>query len=325
MKNFDISISELNELEIPKYAPIFSCVGDLFGDYDGIYFKLIIDEKEYILQRRDDLFVLYQVFDKNEVSYEMFSVDENYNVISAGFDDYEMHTIAGDRVIQRRDSNNIESIVFIKRSDGVDFDGFDGSVGYIQYNQEKDVRLMLIYQQMYNSQNRIYGYHVGKLPFQILIEKGIYAKQKGSLKPIKSEKYIKEEYDFRDDPYLYKIALIKENGLSDYLHGNSFSVLNNKQISRYYRMLAKTKKGYAITTFPFGRQYKYEDFVTIFEEYGFKSEVPEFLLSIHNGDNIDLKRYEAVAEFMREIEMTPPDEVIKLNLKFGVGDDGTNS
>ena len=49
------------------------------------------------------------------------------------------------------------------------------------------------------------------------------------------------------------------------------------------------------------------------------------MLSIHNGDNIDLKRYEAVAEFMREIEMTPPDEVIKLNLKFGVGDDGTDS
>ena len=104
MGDFNIKIDELNELEIPKYGPIFMCVGELFGDYVGVYFKLVIDDEEYILQRRDDLFVLYQVHKGNEVSYEMFTVDEEYKITSAGFDDFEMHTVSGDRVVQRRDA-----------------------------------------------------------------------------------------------------------------------------------------------------------------------------------------------------------------------------
>ena len=91
-------------------------------------------------------------------------------------------------------------------------------------------------------------------------------------------------------------------------------------------MLYQTKEGYAVTAFPFGNQYKYEDFFGTFEKYGFNSKVPEYLIEIHNDDNRDLNRYEAVAAFMKEIEMTPPDEVVKLNLKFeGSEDDGTNS
>jgi hypothetical protein len=91
-------------------------------------------------------------------------------------------------------------------------------------------------------------------------------------------------------------------------------------------MLHQTKEGYAVTSFPFGRQYRYEDFFEMFDKYGFSSKVPEYLIEIHNDDNRDLNRYEAVATFMKEIEMTPPDQVVTLNLKFE-GDDsnGTNS
>lgn len=326
MGEFKIEIDELNELEIPKYAPIFMCVGDLFGDYEGVYFKLRIDNDEYILQRRDDLFVLYQVVDNNEVSYEMFTVDDEYKVTSAGFDDFEMHTISGDRVIQRRDSNNVENLVFFKRRDGEDVDGFDGSIGYIQYNQEFDVRLMLLFQQMYNSEGKIFNYHVSKVPFQILIEKGVGAKQRGSIMPVRTQRYIRGKYDVRDNPYLYNIAVIKDYGLAEFMDKGAFSLQKDNQIFRYYKMIAQTKEGYAITTFPFGKQYRYEDFLPMFEKYGFKKDVPDFLISIHNNQCKDLRRYEAVALFMKEIELTPPDEVIKLNLRFkGDGEDGTNS
>ena len=131
----------------------------------------------------------------------MFTVDEEYKVTSAGFDDFEMHTVSGDRVVQRRDSNNIESLIFMKRKDGGDVDGYDGSVGYIQYNQEHDVRLMLIFQQMYNSMERIYSFHVDKPPFQILIEKGVGAKQRGSILPVRQDRYIRGDFDYRDNPY----------------------------------------------------------------------------------------------------------------------------
>ena len=326
MADFKIDISELSEEEIPKYTPIFMCVGELFGDYEGVYFKLLIDAKEYILQRRDDLFVLFQVDEEQAVSYEMFTVDEEYNITSAGFDDFEMHTVSGDRVIQKRDSNNIESLIFIKRKDGEDVDGYDGTVGYVQYNQEKDVRLMLIFQQMYNSQEKVYAYHIDKPPFQILIEKGLGAKQRGSLVPVRTRRYMRGDYDVRDHPYLYNIAVIKDYGLMEFLDKGAYSLQKDNQIIRYYRMLAKTSEGYAVTAFPFGKQYKFEDFLPEFEEYGFKDKVPNYLIELHNDDNRDLNRYEAVATFMKEIEMTPPDEVVTLKLKFEEGDnDGTNS
>ena len=316
MEKFDIELKELNELEIPKYGNIFMCVGELFGDYIGFYFKLKINGKDYILQRRDDLFVLYQQFDDNEISYEMFTIDEEYNITSAGFDDFEMHILHGDRVIQRRESNNIENLVFMKRSDGGDAEGYDGTIGYVQYNQEFDVRLMLIFQQMYNSQKKIYGYHVNKPPFQILIEKGVSAKQNGSLKPIKSERYIRGDYDVRDNPNLYNMALIKDYGLFNFMQKGSYSLQKEDQIVRYYKMLYQNKDGYAVTLFPLGKQYRYEDFEDVFKKYGFYSQVPKCLIELHNNDNEDLKRYEAVAMYMKEIEMLPPDKVVTLNLVF---------
>lgn len=324
MRNIDID--EIKELDIPKYGPIFACVYDLFGDYVGVFFKLYIEGREHILQRRDNLFVLYSVEDKNSVSYEMFTVDEEYKVDQAGFDDFEMYTFAGDRVIKERGSNNLDSLVFIKRKDGGDEAGYDGSIGYIQYNQEKDVRLMLIFQQMYNTMERVYSFHVDKPPFQILIEKGVGAKQRGSILPVRQDRYIRGDFDYRDNPYLYSMAVIKDYGLMEFMEKGAYALHKENQIVRYYKMLGKREDGYAITTFPFGRQYKYEDFEQLFAQYGFKNKIPELLIAIHNGDYEELERYQDIASFMKEIEMTPPDEVIKLNLKFeGDSEDGTNS
>jgi hypothetical protein len=185
---------------------------------------------------------------------------------------------------------------------------------------------MLIYQQMYNSQGKVYGYHVGKLPFQILIEKGIGAKQRGSRVPVKTRRYMRGDYDVREHPYLYNMAVIKDFGLTEFMDKGAFALQKDNQIIRYYKMMYQTKEGYAVTVFPFGKQYKYEDFEEGFAKYGFYSKVPEFLIEIHNDENRDLNRYEAVALFMKEIEMAPPEEVIQLNLRFeGEGNNGTDS
>lgn len=322
----DIELKEISELEIPQYAPVFSCIYQLFGDYVGVYFKICIDGEEKILQRRDDIFVLYSIKEKNLVSYETFMVDEEYNVTTAGFDNFDMHTISGDKVINEKDSPVLESLVFVKRKDGLDADGYDGSVGYIQYNQEKDVRLMLIYQQMYNSMNKVYSFHLNKNPFQILIEKGLGAKQKGSIIPPRSTRYMRCDYDVRDYNLFYNIAVIKDYGLQEFMDKGAYALHKEDVISRYQKILGMSPSGYAITGFPFCSQYKYEDFSEMFEKYGFKDKVPDILLSIYNGDYSELNYYQEIANFMKEQELNPPEEVIQLNLKFGGnGEDGTDS
>lgn len=322
----DINIDEIRELDIPKYGPIFACVYDLFRDYVGVFFKLYIEGKEYILQRRDNLFVLYSIEEKNSVSYEMFTVDEEYKIDSAGFDDFELHTISGDKVVQERNSTNLETLIFIKRRDGGDSDGYDGSVGYIQYNQEKDMRLMLIYQQMYNSMGKVYSFHVNKNPFQIMFEKGLGAKEKGSILPVKTTRYIRCDYDEREYNLFYNLAVIKDYGLQEFMEKGAYALHKDSMISRYQKIIGMTSQGYTITGFPFCKQYKYEDFEQLFDEYGFKKKIPDYLISIQNGEYEELSRYQDIASFMKEIEMDPPEEIVKLNLKFeGNGENGTNS
>ena len=59
---------------------------------------------------------------------------------------------------------------------------------------------------------------------------------------------------------------------------------------------------------------------------GFKKKIPDYLISIQNGEYEELSRYQDIASFMKELEMEPPEEIVKLNLKFeGNGENGTNS
>lgn len=322
----NIEIEELNEAELSKYGSVFAAVYDLLGDYTGIFFKLRINGIEHILQRKEDLFVLYTVENDVEVSCEMFTVDENYVVNNAGFDDFEMSTCDGGRIVKPRDTQNLESLTFAQRRDGCDVDGYDGTVAFVQYNQEKDVRLILTFQQMYNSAEKVYSFHVDKCPLQILIEKGVVAKENGSILPVRTYTYVRGDYDEVRQPTLYNIATIKDFGLVEFLEKGAFSLQKDPKISRYYRVLGVRANGYAITSFPLGKQYKYQDFEELFLQYGFKSKIPDYLIAIHNDEDVDLKRYQEIANFMKEIEMIPPDEVITLNLKFeGEHKDDTNS
>lgn len=320
-----ITIKEMSELEIPKYAPIFQCVYDLFGDYAGTYWKLEVHGQEKILQRLDDLCVLYTLEEEKTVSYEMFTIDENYKVSNAGFDDYEMHMFDDTLTIQERDSSVIQSLAFTKRNDGVDNDGYDGLVTHVQYNQEKDIRLMIMYQQMYNSMDRIYSMHVDKPPFQITIERGVVKKQaKGlSAKPIS---YIREEYDFRDNPDAYNMATIKDYGLVSFLKKGAYALQKDDVIARYYKILYCTKDRQAFTGFPFCKQYTLDDFSDFMKENGFRMTIPAYLLDLYNGVNVELNAYQEIADFIKEYEMTLPDEVIQLKLVFEEGDsDDTDS
>lgn len=321
-----IKIEEMSEADIPRYGPIFAAVGDLFGDYSGIYFKLIINGEEKVLQRKEDLFVVYSVEEGNLVSYEMFTVDEDYVVNNAGFDDFEMMTYNGDRIVQDRGTGILESMVFTQRKDGVDIDGYDGTVGYVQYNQEEDVRLILLYQQMYNDKEKVYSFHVDKKPFQILIEKGVGAKDRGSIIPVRNSRYIRCDYDAQEHSTGFNIATIKDFGLIEFLRKGAYALQKADKITRYYRVLGVASNGYAITGFPFLKQYQLDDFSTFFEQYGFKTKVPYHLIAIHNDEYDDLTRYQEIASFMQEIEKEPPAEVVELKLKFERGStDGSNN
>ena len=325
MKEFEITLSEIHQGEEQSYSNIFNCVGKLFGDYVGVYFKLVVDGVDYILQRRDNVFVLYHVSEQGEVNYDMFTVDEEYNVNYAILDDFQVRDEDGNKMIVRHNSSIIEYLSLVHREER-DVDGYDGFVQYVQFDQEKDVKLMLIYQQRYNERGEVYGYHVNKLPFQITIQKGLVARQNGSIVPVRTTRYIRGNINESEHPYLYNMAVIKEYGLVEFIEKGPYAVQKDDQMVRYYKVLGQTKEGVAVTAFPFGTQYKFEDFSPMFEKYGFANKIPCDLIKLRNGENDELRKYEAIAAYMKEIEVTPPDDVIQLHLKFeGTGNNDANS
>ena len=71
------------------------------------------------------------------------------------------------------------------------------------------------------------------------------------------------------------MAVIKDYGLMEFMEKGAYALHKENQIVRYYKMLGKRENGYAITTFPFGKQFKYEDFDQLFAQYGFKNKIPD--------------------------------------------------
>ncbi len=316
----DIKLENMSEEEVGTYSPILQCVYDLFGNFEGEFYKISIDGKNYLLQRNEELFALYTleiIEDEPVVGYEMFTVNDNYEVVSAGFDDFEVHTINGDKCVQDRDSYNIEYLSFLKRKDGTDVDGYDGTIGYFQYNQQNDVRLTLIYQQMHNSRSEVFGYQANKLPFQILIEKGLNAKKKVGIVPIRTTRYLQVHLNDTDNNLAYNTCAIREYGLSEVLSKGAYSLLRENRIVRYYKIMYCTEEGYARTTYPLGTGYKFESFDSLFEKYGFKKSIPEHIIKLHNGTFEEMNMYQDVASFVGEFEKDNTRDVTKLVLTFG--------
>lgn len=211
-----VTIKELKEMDIPKYNLIFYFINDLFGDLEGIYFKTEVNGQTKILQRRNNLCILYTLEGKN-ISYEMFSLDDNYNIFQAGFDDYELTMYDDLLTVQERDSSIVQSLSLYKRSNGVDNDGYDGIIIYVQFDEKSNKRLTLTYQQMYNPLKNVYYYAKERMPFQIIIEHGLSVKNGNTYGPLKTDRYIKGECNYDNDFLNYNWVTIREYGLYDVL------------------------------------------------------------------------------------------------------------
>ncbi len=324
-----ITIGELNAEDVKKYEPVFQACYDLFHDVSGVYYKIEINGEEKILHRIENLFTIFELVDKT-VSYEMFTVDDNYKLADVAFDDYEMHPVGGVNVFQRRDNGIAEVIQPIIRSNGPDNEGYNGMVSYVQYNKDNDMRVMIFYQHnFYSEQGKIYPFHT-KVPFQIKIEKHVVLRDKGFKIPFCNQTYIKRTFDYRDEPSYYTWATIKDFGVGATLGQDVVSLQGSVDITRYYKELFITKDYQAITLFPFCSQYKIEDINAYLESKGFSTSLPQFLIDYYNGDLADVKVYQELASFMKEIEESKDytdgsPVVLKFTMGDGVDSDGKDN
>lgn len=294
---FMISIRDFDEKDIKKYLVVFDCINDLYNDYGGMYYILDIDGKEKVLHRIDNIFTILSLSCDGSIDYSVFTVNENYEIIDAGFDEFETHIVEDKLVVQKRETYFTECLSFSKRENGLDNDGYDGVIVYTQYDPKLDIRASITYQQMYNeSRNRIYESHIN-VPFVYTLENNMTNK-----KTSRQYTYIKCEYSYDKTPYTFNIATIKDYGLIPFLKNGPISLQKNDKITRYYKVLAYSKQKYAITGFPFTRQYNPNEMKELFTSYGFNASIPSYLLDLYNGEYQEMNSFKEIASIIKRIE-----------------------
>ena len=298
-----ITIGELTSEDVQKYQPIFQACYELFQSVNGVYYKINIDGEEKILHRVENLFTIFEL-DENVVGYQMFTVDDNYQVADVAFDDYEMHPQGERRVFQRREDGMTECLDFFERPNGPDNEGYNGMICYVQYNPTNDMRVMIMYQQnIYSNKARIYEFHT-RVPFQIKIEKHVLLRDKGVKLPFCSKTYIKRTFDYRDEPLFYTLATLKDYGVGATIGQDVVSLQGSNDITRYYRELFITKNYQAISLFPFCNQYKIEEIKEYLESLGFNTSIPKLLVDYHNDELPEIRTYQELSDLLKPIEET---------------------
>ncbi len=298
-----ITIGELTSEDVKKYQPIFQACYELFQSVNGVYYKININGEEKILHRVDNLFTIFEL-DGNVVGYQMFTIYDNYQVADVAFDDYEMHPQGNRRVFQRREDGLTECLDFFARPNGPDDEGYNGLISYVQYNPQKDMRTIIMYQQNINDNSKhIYEFHT-RVPFQIKIEKHVLLRDKGIKLPFCSKTYIKRTFDYRDEPTYYTLATMKDFGVGATIGQDVVSMQGSYDITRYYREIFVTPNYHAISLFPFCSQYKIEEINEYLKSQGFNTSIPKLLMDYHNGEVPEVKQYQELADFMKDIEET---------------------
>jgi hemerythrin superfamily protein len=293
-----VIIKELGPMDIIKYRNVFNQINTIYGSFDGVYYKIIAKDKEYILHRIDNTFTL---FDIETGKYNFFTIDEEYNIQGLIIDNMSFRYLDGSLIAKNMKTGITENVSLIKRSNGEDVDGYNGLAIHVQYDSKRDLRIIYTYQHMYNPDERIYDMHLEN-PFTVVIERNASVADNGDAKP-QTDTYIKGDFDLQDEPISFSLATIKDYGLIPFLQKGNYSLQRKDRIVRYYKTLGQHKDHSAITLFPLCKQYRIEDINEKIKELGFDIQVSEILLDVYNRDDDTLKLFVDIVKNLKTIEI----------------------
>ena len=177
-----------------------------------------------------------------------------------------------------RKTNCFEDFAFIPTSD-VDRQGYNGIATYSQYNEDKDIKVDIMYQHMQKPNNQVYKLHL-KNPILIGINKKV-SKNMNKY----TEMYARYDFDAEKNFNAFRIATIKDYGLLNTFNKDLISLQKTSKIVRYYKVLNVNKKNEFTATYPFGNQYNLDEIYEYLNKLGFNTEVPDYLIDMNNQKN----------------------------------------
>ena len=292
----DVELLELGIDDFHKYSELFMTIFRSFGDYDGEFYNLRIGNSYKLVQRRDNVIYIYDYDSNGEIRYQIFEIDDGYKVGDMLFKEGRLSNVGKTKILCNDDTGNVESLVLCKNTLGKDSCFYGDIAAHTQYNSEADVRTISLYQHNANSKGYIYPYSFRNGPVQIIIQDGVLKR-----KP-KSKVYFKVEYNKFDNPFGYKMTVLKDYGLDEFMKNGPYKLESDDSIFRYQKVLYKTKDGVGVTSFPFGKQYTLDDVKNYFNSLGFKKDVTSELIQMVNGVYLDMDFYSRIAECFKKLD-----------------------
>ena len=293
-------LKELTDQDVEKHELGIRCAYQVYGDVVGVFYLVEKDGKEYVLHNCENVFMLIEEYEDKTVSYTMFGVDENFELSDLGYKDFELHIMDGEYVFQDRNTGISTSIVLKGRDNGEDIDGYNGFVRFTQFNPEKKTRATITFQHMIYGEGKISPYHTVK-PFQFIFY-DVKQKRNGEIKINFKDQFIGRTFNYHKEKMLYDIVTIKDYGLSEFLEKGSYSLQKNERnVTRYYKILYVGDDQYAKTAFPFARQYTLEDMKAKLEECGFSYGIPQTYINIYNGNDEEMNDIKQLIEEIKKM------------------------
>lgn len=308
-------LKELTDNDVLRHELSIRCAYQVYGDVVGSFYLLEKDGKESILHNEDNIFMIIDELD-GKVSYTMFAVDDNFELSDLGYPEFEFHLLDKEYVFLDRETGKSYSIALNERADGEDVDGYNGYVRFTQFNLDTRERATITFQHMYTEGKMVSPFHTKK-PFQVIFQSNVKITKKGEFKSSSKKQFIAKTFSIYDDKLGYDIATIKDYGLSEFLEKGSYALQSNERnITRYYKILYVTDSLYAATGFPFTRQYTLEDMIAMLKERGFGYEIPQQYMDIYNGrDELLNEVKQLIEEIKKNIVFVDEPYVLEMGNK----------
>ncbi len=290
-----VQIVNLDEETLKKVPNVIELLYEIFGAKTIGLFAVVVDNELGFIGRDGGNCVYI-----HKDGYNHFTLNQDEELGALRKDGLE---IFFGEDIYYVDENKIEQHVDLYSLSEPDQDDYDGCVSYKQYNPENDTLCEMRYQHMYREMDGrpiIYGYHTQKIDCLYIDED--YTKKsrpkKGFL-PKRAKYYTKVEFD--DDMVGYKMTLIRDYGLMEFLEKGPYQLEKERRLVRYAKTQLIDLEGNFRDFWPLGEQLKTEELLKLIKSYGFKTELPWQLIEIYNGRDNFVNTLQEIVRQMKEV------------------------
>ncbi len=318
---------------------------------DGV--RVLFNGKESFLFYCNNIFVRYFISADMEMMYDIIQVDDEGKVVTftLKIDDDDYQVVIDENGVKLIDENkNQRFLRLVKDNYSSDDISNNGVLGFGQYNIKNNILLEMRYEQMVHGSldNKIIYADYIKEPYSYSFEYGLRINKLLSF--IRRKKtFYRLDFDFRDNRWQYenskryhvgvlpkrakyykKVAFVNdevgytltamnEYGLLNVLKNGSYNLLREDRTVRYVKSLFIDFKGNYRDAWPFANLLKAEEIESLIKKYNFNTRIPDFIISLYNGENKDVLLIQEIVEKVRLLEkelLQPENSRMCLTLKF---------